>query len=102
MDNYDPLPDCTFGQAIARFFKKYVQFKGAASRSEFWWAFLFTVGVGIILRLMSLPCHVLVILAYLWDWPSSYLTFPSRAEGFMTEDFQGSLAGSTLSRFWEA
>ncbi|MBQ1347792.1 MAG: DUF805 domain-containing protein [Aeriscardovia sp.] len=67
MDKYDPLPDCTFGQAIARFFKKYVQFKGAASRSEFWWAFLFTFGVGVILRLISLPCHVLDILVVLWE-----------------------------------
>ena len=67
MDNYDPLPDCTFGQAVARFFKKYVQFKGAASRSEFWWAFLFYFVIGIILMLIGDASHVLRILGSLWD-----------------------------------
>ena len=36
-----PLYDATFGQAISRFFKKYGTFSGRASRSEFWWFFLF-------------------------------------------------------------
>ena len=67
MDKYDPLPDCTFGQAIARFFKKYVQFKGAASRSEYWWAFLFLFVIAIILSLLADASHVLKILILLWD-----------------------------------
>lgn len=29
-----------FGDAIKLFFKKYAQFRGAASRSEYWWAYL--------------------------------------------------------------
>ncbi|MBQ1490533.1 MAG: DUF805 domain-containing protein [Blautia sp.] len=67
VDKFDPLPDCTFGQAIARFFKKYVQFKGAASRSEFWWSFLFWFVISIILRLIATASHVLIIFWWLWE-----------------------------------
>jgi uncharacterized membrane protein YhaH (DUF805 family) len=35
-----PLYGATFGQAIKRFFKNYVNFNGRASRSEFWWVVL--------------------------------------------------------------
>lgn len=37
-----PLYGATPGQAIARFFKKYATFSGRASRSEYWWVFLFS------------------------------------------------------------
>lgn len=37
-----PLYGASFGQAIKRFFKNYVKFSGRASRSEFWFAYLFT------------------------------------------------------------
>ncbi|WP_405218902.1 DUF805 domain-containing protein [Agrococcus sp. Ld7] len=37
-----PLHGASFGQAVARFFRGYVHFSGRASRSEFWWAMLFT------------------------------------------------------------
>lgn len=36
-----PLPGASFGEAVKRFFQRYAQFRGYASRSEFWWAFLF-------------------------------------------------------------
>lgn len=36
-----PLYGASFGQAIKRFFKKYATFSGRASRSEFWWMYLF-------------------------------------------------------------
>lgn len=36
----------TFAQAIASFWKNYANFKGRASRSEYWWAFLFVALVG--------------------------------------------------------
>ena len=32
----------TFGESISTCFKKYATFDGRASRSEFWWFFLFT------------------------------------------------------------
>ena len=38
-----PLYDASFGQAISRFFKKYATFSCRASRSEFWWWFLFNL-----------------------------------------------------------
>ncbi|WP_114559795.1 DUF805 domain-containing protein [Desertihabitans aurantiacus] len=38
-----PLYGASFGQAIGRFFKKYAQFNGRASRSEYLWATLFNV-----------------------------------------------------------
>ena len=43
-----PLYGATFGQAVKRFFKNYVNFKGRASRSEFWFAYLFIFLLGII------------------------------------------------------
>lgn len=36
-----PLYGASFGQAVRRFFKNYVNFKGRASRSEYWWVALF-------------------------------------------------------------
>lgn len=38
-----------FGQAISTFFKKYATFEGRASRSEFWFTFLFLVIVSAVL-----------------------------------------------------
>ena len=38
-----PLPGAGFGEAVKRFFQRYAQFRGYASRSEFWWSFLFIV-----------------------------------------------------------
>ena len=35
-----------FGQAVSTVFKKYAQFRGVASRSEFWWWTLFAWVVG--------------------------------------------------------
>lgn len=40
-----------FGQAISRAFKKYVRFDGRASRSEFWWFYLFNTIVSFILNI---------------------------------------------------
>lgn len=37
-----PLYEAWFGEAVTRFFKKYATFSGRASRSEYWWAALFT------------------------------------------------------------
>lgn len=48
-----PLRGATFGQAVQRFFQKYAQFRGRASRSEFWWFFLFNAIVGIVLNVLE-------------------------------------------------
>ena len=41
-----PLYGASFGEAIRRFFTKYADFTGRASRSEYWWWFLFAVLIG--------------------------------------------------------
>ncbi len=43
----------SFGQAVSTCFKKYATFSGRASRSEFWWFFLFIYVVGIILLVID-------------------------------------------------
>jgi uncharacterized membrane protein YhaH (DUF805 family) len=43
----------TFIDAIGVCFKKYADFNGCASRSEFWWWFLFTLIVTLVFRLVS-------------------------------------------------
>lgn len=40
-----------FGQAIKRAFQKYVRFDGRASRSEFWWFYLFNAIVSFVLSI---------------------------------------------------
>lgn len=47
------LRGATFPQAVQRFFSKYADFNGRASRSEFWWVVLFGVGVSIIQELLQ-------------------------------------------------
>lgn len=39
----------TFGQSIKTCFSKYATFSGRATRSEFWWFYLFSVLVGLFL-----------------------------------------------------
>ena len=36
-----PLPGASFGEAVKRYFQRYAQFRGYASRSEYWWVALF-------------------------------------------------------------
>lgn len=48
-----PYYDCPFPEAFLRFWKKYVVFKGRASRSEFWWWTLASVGISVLLSLLS-------------------------------------------------
>ncbi|MFM7598850.1 MAG: DUF805 domain-containing protein [Actinomycetota bacterium] len=43
-----------FGQAITTVFKNYVNFRGRASRSEFWWFYLFMVIVSTVLYTVSM------------------------------------------------
>jgi uncharacterized membrane protein YhaH (DUF805 family) len=49
-----PLYGATFGQAIARFFTKYATFSGRASRSEYWWFFLFNAIIGLVVYVLIL------------------------------------------------
>lgn len=43
-----PLYGASFGQAVRRFFKGYVKFSGRASRSEYWWSYLFLALLGFV------------------------------------------------------
>ncbi|MDL9980637.1 DUF805 domain-containing protein [Microbacterium sp. ASV49] len=49
-----PLYNATFGQAVGRFWRKYATFSGRASRSEYWWAYLFNVIIGVVLWTFAL------------------------------------------------
>lgn len=43
----------TFVESVRTCFKKYADFNGCASLSEFWWWFLFTVIAGLVLGVIS-------------------------------------------------
>ena len=45
----------TFGQAVKHVFSNYATFRGRASRSEFWWFYLFIVIVNLVI---SIPYYV--------------------------------------------
>ncbi|SDS03153.1 DUF805 domain-containing protein [Agrococcus carbonis] len=46
-----PLYGASFGQAVQRFFRGYVTFSGRASRSEYWWAYLFVALVSLVAQI---------------------------------------------------
>ena len=48
-----PLYGATIGQAVRRFWKKYATFTGRASRSEFWWWFLVSFLVSVVLNIVN-------------------------------------------------
>lgn len=48
VNDADRPKSVTFGEAIKLFFTNYVNFTGRASKSEYWWAFLFQFIVGIV------------------------------------------------------
>lgn len=59
----EPLYGATFGESVRRFFRKYADFTGRASRSEFWWAMLFQVIVGTIAGIVLSVVLVIVVIA---------------------------------------
>lgn len=48
-----PLYGASLGQAVQRFFKKYADFTGRASRSEYWWWYLVSFVVIIVLEILA-------------------------------------------------
>ena len=48
-----PLYGASFGDAVRRFFKKYADFTGRASRSEYWWWILLQFLIGLALWLLA-------------------------------------------------
>lgn len=47
-----PYYGAPIGEAAKRFFKKYATFSGRASRSEYWWWTLISVGVSVVLQIV--------------------------------------------------
>lgn len=43
----------SFGQSISTCFSKYADFNGRASRSEYWWFFLFNFLVGVVASILD-------------------------------------------------
>lgn len=69
-----PYPGIGFGGAIKRFFTKYATFSGRASRSEFWWVYLFTCIVNMVISFPtrflesgSAPSYIFMGLEGLWS-----------------------------------
>lgn len=62
-----PLRGATFGQAVQRFFQKYAQFRGRASRSEFWWWYLASVIIEIVFRALGAASGVFALLGGLFS-----------------------------------
>ena len=48
-----PLPGASFGDAAKRYFQRYAQFRGYASRSEYWWPWLVNTIIGFIFSLFT-------------------------------------------------
>lgn len=55
----------TFAESISTCLKKYVDFSGVASRSEFWWWLLFTAAGGLLLEMVSSTLALVFNLALL-------------------------------------
>lgn len=53
----------TFTEAVSTCFKKYADFRGTASRSEFWWFYLFCVIVSLVSAILGNVFQWLVLLA---------------------------------------
>ncbi len=61
----------SFGRAISNFFKKYFQFRGVATRAEYWWATLFIILVfvgAMVAAVLIQPLNMLLsaIIALMW------------------------------------
>jgi uncharacterized membrane protein YhaH (DUF805 family) len=53
----------TFTESIQTCFKKYADFSGCASRSEYWWWTLFVAAVGLVLQFTLPLAYILFALA---------------------------------------
>jgi uncharacterized membrane protein YhaH (DUF805 family) len=51
----------TFGQSVKHVFSNYATFQGRASRSEFWWWYLFTAIISLIVFIPAMPWYIEVI-----------------------------------------
>ena len=60
----------TFGESVTTCYRKYVDLNGRASRSEYWWFFLFAVlvdlGVFVLTAAIGRPIFIVISLIVLW------------------------------------
>lgn len=71
-----PVKSVSFGEAIRLFFENYVNFTGRASRSEYWWGFLFTFlmsftivgGIACYIGMLSLTIRRIHDIGKRWFW----------------------------------
>lgn len=61
-----PWPGINFVNAVKRYWTKYAIFTGRASRSEYWWAVLANVVIGLVLVLLGSSIKLLMIVYYLF------------------------------------
>lgn len=76
-----PLYGAPFGAAVRRFWRGYVVFSGRASRSEFWWAFLFVSIIGIVAQVPFWISYVALMVAGLGLIPLIMCVFDSNPAG---------------------
>lgn len=57
MENYQELPQVSFGQAVKQGFRKILSFKGRSRRSEFWW---FILALYLIVMVLSFAYDLLL------------------------------------------
>ncbi|WFR67259.1 DUF805 domain-containing protein [Curtobacterium flaccumfaciens] len=48
----DPFYGAPFAEAVRRFWRKYTVFTGRASRAEFWWWWITSFAIGLVLQLV--------------------------------------------------
>lgn len=57
----------TFLQAIKSFFRNFLNFKGRASRSEYWWVQLFNFPLSILVSIISVMDESLITISYVYS-----------------------------------
>ena len=86
-----PLYGATIQQAVRRFFKKYATFSGRASRAEFWWWYLAT----------SLVSLVLSAISRIFAGPQPLApTTQDQLNQYFSDVMAWSVKGSVLSLIW--
>ena len=76
-----PLYDATFGQAVSRFFRNYATFSGRASRSEYWWAYLFQSIIGFVAGIVLSVLMILAIVAVIAAHPEVHTPMTDAQSG---------------------
>lgn len=63
---FAPLRGATLTQAVQRFFQRYAQFRGRASRSEYWWWALVSGVVSIVFEVLVRVSGLFSVLDVIW------------------------------------